>query len=347
MPYVAGRYLPESIRSINRSTQSARVRLVINPDPNAPGPEKYSFQYQDIAIGQQMKTRRMLQKSKPENFYEFTYPPTQIAYEGMGVELTEIPRPLLTPLIDLKQSRNYKAVFEFLVAENLDGLSKSVEQQLVTLEWMANSAEPVYFENFDTFLTNGFWYIAEFAVKTSRVNTNGEITAAQCSLSLLEYQDTETKFAKFPKLNYKDLTRRGGGGGGGGGGGEPDNSEQGADGASTEVSRNTGNPPEGSVSTTKAIQGTRYYRFSRQSKPNRNKETYAHLWRKEGNRYVYYSTSPTLPAPIGARVARGFYARVTASMETGFVSELRGDAKKNYEVIVAATKNYGRILTGG
>jgi hypothetical protein len=282
----------------------------------------------------------MLQKSAPENFYEFSFPPSQIVYEGAGVDISEIPIPLSKPLVDIRASRNNKAVFEFLVAEPLDGLSKSVEQQLVTLEWMANMGEPVYFENFDTFLTNGFWYIAEFSIKTSRVNTNGEIVAAQCSMGLLEYQDRNTKFTKFPKLRYTDLTRRpGGGGGGGGGGGEPDTSEDNA-GQATTPGTTGGTAPAGGTgqSQVTVTSGKKYYRFIRDTKPSQN-ETYGSLWKKEGNSWVYYSNSPQFPTLVGARVARGFMAKVQASRTEGFVGNLKGQAKINYLQTLTAAYN--------
>jgi hypothetical protein len=340
MPYVAGRYLPESIVSVPRASRTARVRLAINADPNLDGPDRYTYAYRDMTVGQTMKTRRMLQKSTPANFYEFSFPPSQIVYEGAGVDISEIPIPLSRPLVDIRASKNNKAVFEFLVAEPLDGLSKSVEQQLVTLEWMANMGEPVYFENFDTFLTNGFWYIAEFSIKTSRVNTNGEIVAAQCSMGLLEYQDRNTQFTKFPKLRYTDLTRRpGGGGGGGGGGGEPDTSEDGAD-QGTTPGTTGGTPPAGGTgqSQVTVTSGKKYYRFTRNTKPSNN-ETYGHFWKKEGNSWVYYSNSPQFPTIVGARVARGFIAKVQASRTEGFVGNLKGQAKINYLKTLAAAYN--------
>ena len=339
MPYVAGRYLPESITSISRTSQTARLRLLVRFGPNAENENVFTYGYQDITIGQSMKTRRMTQKASPQNFFEFSFPPSQIVYDGAGVDISEIPIPLSKPLIDIRASKNYKAVFEFLVAAPLDGLTTSIEQQLVTLRWMADSAEPVYFENFDTFLTNGFWYIAEFSVKTSRVNTNGEIVAAQCTIGLMEYQDRNTKFSKFPKLKYTNLTTRPGGGGGGGGEDEPNGSEVSA-GTATGDNVVGGAAAAGGTgqSQVTVTQGKKYYRFTRTTAPTNN-EVYGALWKQEGTTWVYYSNSPIFPTQVGARVARGFIAQVRATRTEGFVGNLKGLARTNYLQTLTAAYN--------
>jgi hypothetical protein len=279
MALVNGRYTPESITSIVRKAIPSSSKIIVRTRiPTQEKPSPYVYADADITVGQTAATRRMIQKTNSATFYEFTFPPTQIAYEGMGVEIQEIPRPLQKPLIDVRGGKNYKAVFEFLVAGQFDGLNESIEQQLVTLQSFANSGEPVYFENFDTFLTNGFWYIAEFSIKTSRVNTKGEIVAAQCSIGLLEYQSTDTKFAKFPKLDYSSMSnRKKGGGGGGGGGGE--------------------NEPI-STSAEIKIEG---YRWTRTEKPSAI-DTYANAWIKvKGkNQWVLYSKTELFPYDASA-----------------------------------------------
>jgi hypothetical protein len=290
MALVNGRYTPESITSITRKTTPSTSRIIIRPRvPTLANPVPYDYVTANISIGQTAATRKMIQKVNAANFYEFTFPPTQIAYEGMGLDIQEIPRPLLAPLIDIRGSKNYKAVFEFLVAEQFDGLSKTVEQQLVTLEWFANTGEPVYFENFDTFLTNGFWYIVEFAVKTSRVNTNGEIVAAQCSIGLLEYQPTETKFAKFPKLNYANLSSRNRGGGSGTGtGGADGNSETAAEKAERLIRE--------AAAAAAAANTITAYRWLRTTAPS-PASLYANAWTKvKGkNQWVLYSKTAAFP----------------------------------------------------
>jgi hypothetical protein len=199
---------PASVTSIIRSTSTVNLKVIVGTrTPTQDNPSIYDFKEKQITVGQRSATRRMFQKNNTSIFFEFTYPPTQITYEGFGMDIQEIPRPLLKPLVDISAKFNYKASFEFLVAVNGDGLTASVESQLRTLEWMAALAEPVAFENFDTFLNTGHWYIAQFAIKSSRVNADGQIVAAQCTIGLLEYTNTNTLFTKFPKINYKNSNR--------------------------------------------------------------------------------------------------------------------------------------------
>lgn len=293
MPLVNGRYVAEPITSIVRNTSTSKLKVIVKTRiPTLANPSPYIYEDREISIGQTAATRRMVQKVNTENFYEFTFPPTQIAYEGMGVDIQEIPRPLLKPLIDIRGKQNYKAVFEFLVAEQFDGLSESVEQQLVTLESFANSAEPVYFENFDTFLTNGYWYIVEFSVKTSRVNTNGEIVAAQCSIGLLEYQPIDVFFSKFPKLDYTQISNRNKGGGGGNGNSPPDGNSEGA--ATIAKGKVTGaTQAEIDAATVTA------YRFSRTTAPAHS-EIYKDAWIKVKGKHqwVLYSKTSAFPYKI-------------------------------------------------
>jgi hypothetical protein len=215
MPIVNGRNLPDSISAVaRRVTDTTSVTLVINPRvPTQDNPSRFEFANRTVITGNYVQTRRMVLKSNPQVFFEFDYPPVQVGYDGMGVELVEIPRPILAPIVEVKGSKNYKAVLEFLVAEHFDGLIIDVEKKLQTLEWMANFGEPVYFENFDNFLVSGFWYIGEFSIKVTRVNVDGKIVAAQCSIGLIEHRPVEKRFSSLPKIKYK--TRKDGRGGGG------------------------------------------------------------------------------------------------------------------------------------
>ena len=214
MPIVNGRNIPDSITSVKRNTSTLTVKVLTNPRvPTLDDPSTYTLVDRNITVGQSVKTRRMIQKTNPKIFFEFDFPPVQVGYDGMGVDVVEIQRPILRPLVEVKASKNYKAVFEFLVADRFDGLSNDVEEKLGVLEKMANYGEPVYFENFDGILTSGFWYIAEFSVKVSRVNVDGKIVSAQCSIGVIEYANTEKRFASLPKISYK-APRRGRGTGG-------------------------------------------------------------------------------------------------------------------------------------
>jgi len=330
MALVNGRYTPESITSISRKTIPSTTTIIVRTRiPTEENKSLFDYATANISIGQTAATRKMIQKVNPANFYEFTFPPTQIAYEGMGVDIQEIPRPLLTPLIDIRGSRNYKAVFEFLVAEQFDGLSKTVEQQLSTLEWFANSSEPVYFENFDTFLTNGYWYIAEFSIKTSRVNTNGEIVAAQCSIGLLEYQSTDTKFAKFPKINYTSLSGRKKGGGGGGGQTGTDLNPLGTSatqsGSATGPTGPTG--PTGATGPSTVAPVVVGYRWVRDIAPNQN-DRYKNAWiqRKGTTQWVLYSKTAAFP------YSNGFIDlyKATATPEQVLSTDYKGGVRASY-----------------
>lgn len=333
MALVNGRYTPESITSITRKTTPSTSRIIIRPRvPTLANPSPYDYVTANISIGQTAATRKMIQKVNTANFYEFTFPPTQIAYEGMGLDIQEIPRPLLAPLIDIRGSKNYKAVFEFLVAEQFDGLKTDVEQELVTLEWFANTGEPVYFENFDTFLTNGFWYIVEFSVKTSRVNTNGKIVAAQCSMGLLEYQPTETRFAKFPKLNYTPTSSRNRGGGSGTGTGGNDGNSETASEKAARIARENAAALEAQTITA--------YRWIRTTKPT-NMEIYRNSWIKvKGkNQWVLYSRTSTFPYKAFTN-----YEGTIISQGVSKITPTMTDAKARYERSINYTDATERSL---
>ena len=320
----SGRNIPDSISSIRRNVGTLRIKLA--SIKNTSIPNTFNFVDATISTGQNVQTRRMLLKSNPAVFYEFTFPPVQISYDGFGVDLTEIPRPLQRPLIDIRGSKNYKAVFEFLVASQFDGMYGSVENQIRTLEWFANTGEPVFFENFDFLLSRDYWYIAEFSVKTSRVNTSGEIVAAQCSISLLEYQETTTKFAKFPKLNYTPTTTRKKTTGGGGGSGDLNPGT-----GSTPAGAGAGQQPSVIDTTVNPV----VYRWSRTDnpaalKPNDTFEPFKDLWTKEtvtkngvkSTEWVIYTSRAKFP------FATAFYdfAHVTPT-----IVDYKGNVKKTYD----------------
>lgn len=160
--------------------------------------------------------RRMIQTAEPFAVFEFGTPPNQINFDGMAAEYAELPRPLMNPAIDVKNSRSYRASFEFLVAhvetlnggKLVDGIYVPVHNQLKTLELMANRPIPVRFENFDTMLTSSTWYINEMTFNAVRYNKAGEITSCQVSLSLIAYQQQTTRFVSVPSISYKPKTKK-------------------------------------------------------------------------------------------------------------------------------------------
>lgn len=171
-----------------------------------------------LPVTEREPTRRMIQTGEPYATFEFGTPPNQISFDGMAAEYTELPRPLMNPAIDVKNSRAYRASFEFLVAhvesinggKLVDGMYVPVHNQLKTLELMANRPVPVRFENFDTMLTGNTWYINEMSFNAVRYNTAGEITSCQVSISLINFQQQTSRFVSMPKISYRPSTKKGG-----------------------------------------------------------------------------------------------------------------------------------------
>lgn len=160
--------------------------------------------------------RSMVQMEPPFARFEFKYPPSSINFDGIGAEYTELPRPLMTPAVDVKASKSYRVSFEFLVAGNYvrgaitvgDGIKTSIEPELKTLEAMANRPIPVRFENFDVLLTGNSWYIADMSFNAVRYNTEGNITACQVSMSLINFVPITQRFVSLPTISYKPKQKR-------------------------------------------------------------------------------------------------------------------------------------------
>jgi hypothetical protein len=160
--------------------------------------------------------RRMIQTGEPYAVFEFGTPPNQISFEGMAAEYTELPRPLMNPAVDVKNSRSYRVSFEFLVAhvesinggKLIDGMFVPVHAQLKTLELMANRPVPVRFENFDPMMTGNTWYISEMTFNAVRYNTAGEITSCQVSINLISFQQQTSRFVSMPKISYRPAAKK-------------------------------------------------------------------------------------------------------------------------------------------
>jgi len=160
--------------------------------------------------------RSMVQMEPPFARFEFKYPPSSINFDGIGAEYTELPRPLMTPAVDVKASKSYRVSFEFLVASNYvrgaitvgDGVKTSIEPELKTLEAMANRPIPVRFENFDVLMTGNSWYIADMSFNAVRYNTEGNITACQVSISLINFVPITQRFVSLPTISYKPKKKK-------------------------------------------------------------------------------------------------------------------------------------------
>jgi len=329
---------PASVTSVIRSTSTVKLNVIVGRRaPTQDNPSIYDIREKTITVGQRSATRRMAQKNNTAVFFEFTYPPTQVSYEGIGMDIQEIPRPLLRPLIDIKGNYNYKASFEFLVAASGDGLTTSVESQLRTLEWMANTAEPVAFTNFDTFLNTGHWYIAQFSIKTSRVNANGQIVAAQCTIGLLEYQETKSVFSKFPKIKYTNSNRKKTTTTTGGGSGEVDpiTSKPVGDTGGEQVA-----PVTTGASTVKTTplppKAWRYeYRYKgggSETPPGFTPPLTSsgkQLWTKEGNAWVLYGVGSAFPYPTYQLTNN---KNIKMDKDAVVPKNLKGQAKTAYKI---------------
>lgn len=182
------------------------------------------------AIQPNASIRAMVQTADPFARFEFRFPPATINFDGFAAEYSELPRPLMNPAVDVKASRSYRVSFEFLVAGQYqtgsvtvyDGVKTDVEQELKTLEQMANRPIPVRFENFDILLSGNSWYIAEMSFNAVRYNTEGKITACQVQMSLINFQQQTSRFISVPRISYKPKVKQSSNNGKDEGGQNPD-----------------------------------------------------------------------------------------------------------------------------
>ena len=156
----------------------------------------------------QSATRIMQQVSYPFQQYEFTFPPSSFSHEGYGVELNEIQRPYSTPIVDPTGGRSLRASFEFVIASRLDGFIVSVDSEIKVLQEFANYGVPVEFINVHEALATPHWYIDNISFSHTRLNNNGQTTAAQCSISLVEYISRSKKMILLPKFRFGKFNPR-------------------------------------------------------------------------------------------------------------------------------------------
>ena len=166
-----------------------------------------------------MKARMTLNRSDgntyPEDFF-FPYPPIDIQYTNLSAEWTEIARPGRTPLVEYVTNKLLSVSFKFLVAKPFDGVSYSVDSDLSKLRRMASSKRTVSFFGFDGMLTNPFqiegqetrsragfyFHITDFSIGSLRRNTDNEITAAECSITVVEVNNPDITVVQFPVITY-------------------------------------------------------------------------------------------------------------------------------------------------
>lgn len=158
-------------------------------------------------------TRSMQQIAAPFWDYSFAVPPGQVNHEGYGVNLNEINRPYLTPLIDVTSGKALRASFEFPIvarqltnSELLDGFSSSVDREILLLQEFANYGIPVQFTNMHTALTTPAWYIDNISFNHSRIAVSGETAQAICQMSLIEFVPKTTRLILLPRFSYGKFT---------------------------------------------------------------------------------------------------------------------------------------------
>jgi hypothetical protein len=151
------------------------------------------------------RKRSMRQAVAPYLSYEFTFPPSTFTHDGYGVTLNEINRPYSTPVIDITGGKALRASFEFVIADALDGFSLPIDKDLTLLHEIANYGVPVDFDNVHDALATPLWYIDNISFSHTRINADGATTAAQCTMSLVEFRPRSQKMILLPRFKYGDV----------------------------------------------------------------------------------------------------------------------------------------------
>lgn len=165
-----------------------------------------------VAVSEKI-VRVMQQIAAPFWDYAFSVPPGQVNHEGYGVNLNEINRPYLTPMIDVTSGKALRASFEFPVVarqltnkELLDGFASSVDSEILLLQEFANYGVPVQFTNMHPALTTPAWYIDNISFNHSRIAISGETAQAICQMSLIEFIPKTTRLILLPRFSYGKFT---------------------------------------------------------------------------------------------------------------------------------------------
>ena len=165
-----------------------------------------------VAVSEKV-VRAMQQIAAPFWDYAFSVPPGQVNHEGYGVNLNEINRPYLTPMIDVTSGKALRASFEFPVVarqltnkELLDGFASSVDSEILLLQEFANYGVPVQFTNMHPALTTPAWYIDNISFNHSRIAISGETAQAICQMSLIEFVPKTTRLILLPRFSYGKFT---------------------------------------------------------------------------------------------------------------------------------------------
>ena len=163
---------------------------------------------------------RLLPIQGNDTIYEFHFPfsPINISYDGLANEIAEIDRPGATSILAFKKHQLMKVSFDFVVAVPYDGIKTSVDSDLFILRTMAeHTTRPVRVFNLDqmfertsrrryqpantrhrSYLTK--FRIAEFNVTSVKRNMKGEITQADCKITLIEDVNPKIDVALIPRF---------------------------------------------------------------------------------------------------------------------------------------------------
>lgn len=148
--------------------------------------------------------------------WSFTFPftPSQIQYNNLSPELSELSRPGRMPLVAFTKFRSRQIAIKFLVAVPMDGMFTSVDADIELLFDMANTARPVYFTNMDKQISNPlgktntslniFWSITDMNLSSIRRNEDNKITAAEVNLTLVENTNRKVIVGNLPRINYSE-----------------------------------------------------------------------------------------------------------------------------------------------
>lgn len=154
-----------------------------------------------------------------QRIFTFPFPPVGVQHSNMTPEWVEVDRPGYVPIVGLKRYNLMRIQFDFLVAAPWDGISYSVENELILLRQMVSSRQPVYFTGMGTFLSTPqsqpgtgqrsgvFFRITDFTVNSLRRNTEQKITAAQCSMSMQEDYLLNITAIRMPAIQYPPILK--------------------------------------------------------------------------------------------------------------------------------------------
>lgn len=139
--------------------------------------------------------------------YIFLYAPASFTHEGYGLNLNEIQRPYLTPIIDVVGGKARKASFQFVIVDRFDGFTTSVEDEIALVQQFADNGIPVNFNFVHRQLDDSFWYIDNMNFTHARSNLTGATVTAQCDISLTEYLPSTKKLIQLPRFKYGNITQ--------------------------------------------------------------------------------------------------------------------------------------------